>query len=173
MDEPVVQPRYKIFGYTCYTEIRRLQKKLGITCIYVTHDQKEALAMADRIAVLNEGKGEQVATPFELFTPTRLPFAADFIGQINILKGKASSIVGVLTHECAFSRSYLLLFKLTLKGVLNLTLETSSRWSSGLNRSSLVRQTIGPLKGKEVSTVFLRDEIEYAVEYTIRQPDPA
>jgi len=67
------------------TEIRRIQKKLGITCLYVTHDQSEALTMADRIVVMNKGKVEQIGTPQELYGNPRSLFVADFIGQANIV----------------------------------------------------------------------------------------
>ena len=66
-------------------ELRRLQVQLGITTIYVTHDQSEALAMSDRIAVMNEGHLEQLDTPAELYHHPRTAFVAGFIGQANLL----------------------------------------------------------------------------------------
>ena len=71
MDEPLSNLDAKLRLHM-RTEIRSLQKKLGITCLYVTHDQSEALTMADRIVVMNKGKVEQVGTPFEIYpTPSR------------------------------------------------------------------------------------------------------
>lgn len=70
-------------------EIRRIQQDYGLTAIYVTHDQSEALAMSDRIVVLNAGKVEQVDTPERLYAVPRTRFVADFIGSANILTGRA------------------------------------------------------------------------------------
>ncbi len=67
-------------------ELKELQKRLGVTLVFVTHDQEEALAMSDRIAVMNNGKVEQVGTPTEIYERPRTRFVADFIGEINILE---------------------------------------------------------------------------------------
>jgi putative spermidine/putrescine transport system ATP-binding protein len=68
-------------------ELKELQKRLGVTLVFVTHDQEEALAMSDRIAVMNGGRVEQVGTPTEIYERPRTRFVADFIGEINILEG--------------------------------------------------------------------------------------
>src|SRR5689334_24083684 len=70
-------------------EIRALQRRLGVTTIMVTHDQEEALAMADRIVVMNHGVVEQVGTPMEVYTRPRSPFVARFVGQMNFLEAIA------------------------------------------------------------------------------------
>jgi putative spermidine/putrescine transport system ATP-binding protein len=67
-------------------ELKDLQKRLGVTLVFVTHDQEEALAMSDRIAVMNKGRAEQVGTPTEIYERPRTRFVADFIGEINILE---------------------------------------------------------------------------------------
>jgi len=69
-------------------EIRRIQTKLGITTLFVTHDQDEALAVADRVAVMRDGRIEQVGTPEELYTRPVSPFIADFVGLSNRLAGQ-------------------------------------------------------------------------------------
>lgn len=74
-------------------ELKRLQKKLGITFVYVTHDQEEALTMSDRIAVMNEGVIEQLATPREIYDRPLTKFVAGFIGESNIFDGKVKSII--------------------------------------------------------------------------------
>ncbi len=67
-------------------ELKELQKRLGVTLVFVTHDQEEALAMSDRIAVMNKGRVEQVGAPTEIYERPRTRFVADFIGEINILE---------------------------------------------------------------------------------------
>lgn len=68
-------------------ELKRIQKKLGMTFVYVTHNQEEALTMSDRIAIINKGKIEQIDTPVNIYKNPRNLFVADFIGESNILKG--------------------------------------------------------------------------------------
>jgi iron(III) transport system ATP-binding protein len=75
-------------------EIRSLQRKLGVTTIMVTHDQEEALAVADRIVVMNHGAIEQVGTPQEIYREPASPFVADFVGKVNVLPGQVKD--GVL-----------------------------------------------------------------------------
>lgn len=67
-------------------EIRQLQKRLGVTTILVTHDQEEALSMADRVVVMNHGAIEQVGTPLDVYERPSTPFVAGFLGKINVLK---------------------------------------------------------------------------------------
>ncbi|HEU4438612.1 MAG TPA: TOBE domain-containing protein, partial [Methylomirabilota bacterium] len=75
-------------------EIRALQRRLGVTTIMVTHDQEEALAMADRIVVMNHGVVEQVGTPVEVYTRPRSPFVARFVGQMNFIEATAGERAG-------------------------------------------------------------------------------
>lgn len=70
-------------------ELKRLQKKLGITFIYITHDQEEAINMSDRIAVMNKGTFEQIGTPDEIYNHPKTSYVATFVGNANILKGTA------------------------------------------------------------------------------------
>lgn len=86
MDEPLSNLDAKLRLHM-RTEIRRIQQDLRITCLYVTHDQKEALTMSDRIMVMNRGRIEQVSTPMELYEDPATPFVADFIGQANLIPG--------------------------------------------------------------------------------------
>lgn len=73
-------------------ELKALQQQLGITFIYVTHDQEEALTMSDRIAVMSKGKVQQLATPVEIYERPVNKFVADFIGESNFLEGKVKSL---------------------------------------------------------------------------------
>ncbi|NQT92905.1 MAG: ABC transporter ATP-binding protein, partial [Lentisphaerae bacterium] len=74
------------------TEIRRICKDAGITTIYVTHDQKEALSMADRMAVMNEGRIQQVGTPHEVYLRPTTRFVAGFVGETNFLQGNVTAV---------------------------------------------------------------------------------
>lgn len=71
-------------------EIRALQQKLGVTTIMVTHDQEEALSVADRIVVMNHGLIEQVGTPMEIYREPASPFVADFVGKVNVMPANVS-----------------------------------------------------------------------------------
>lgn len=86
LDEPLSALDAKIRD-ELRTEIRRIQRQLNITTIYVTHDQEEALALSDRIVVMSKGKIEQVGQPFEIYNYPGTAFVAAFVGQINYLQG--------------------------------------------------------------------------------------
>ncbi len=75
-------------------EIRDIQRRLGITAIYVTHDQQEALALSDRVAIMNSGRLEQVGTPEEIYEHPRSKFVADFIGLSDFIPATVESIAG-------------------------------------------------------------------------------
>ena len=79
---------------TMQLELKRLQKKLGITFIYITHDQEEAINMSDRIVVMNQGQFEQIGTPDEIYNHPKTSYVATFVGNANILKGKVAEING-------------------------------------------------------------------------------
>ena len=82
-------------------ELKRLQKKLGITFVYVTHDQEEAMTMSDRIAVMSDGLILQIDNPVEIYEKPKSRFVADFIGESNIFDGKIKTMEdGILHAEC-------------------------------------------------------------------------
>ena len=97
-------------------EIANLQKRLGITSVYVTHDQVEAMTMGDRIAVLHDGNLRQVGTPLDLYDTPQNVFVAQFIGtpNMNILKMKVSDDGSELSHP-------------------DITIKTPDRWKAGVN----------------------------------------
>jgi putative spermidine/putrescine transport system ATP-binding protein len=82
LDEPLSALDAKI-RVSLRAQIREIQKRLGITAIFVTHDQEEALSISDRIVVMNEGKMEQVGTPFEIYNFPQTEFVANFVGSLN------------------------------------------------------------------------------------------
>ena len=84
LDEPLSNLDVKL-RVAMRAELKRLQQVLGITTIFVTHDQQEALALSDRIAVMRDGRMEQVGTPHEIYESPRSLFVADFVGATNLL----------------------------------------------------------------------------------------
>lgn len=69
-------------------ELKAIQRKLGVTAVFVTHDQGEALSMSDRVVVMSEGRVRQIGTPDEIYRRPRDPFVAGFVGDVNILPGR-------------------------------------------------------------------------------------
>ncbi|MGD9808497.1 MAG: spermidine/putrescine ABC transporter ATP-binding protein PotA [Deferribacterales bacterium] len=86
LDEPLSALDYKL-RKQMQLELKRIQRMLGITFIFVTHDQEEALSMSDRVVVMNEGVIQQVGTPKEVYEEPKNLFVAKFVGEINILHG--------------------------------------------------------------------------------------
>ncbi|KFI27292.1 spermidine/putrescine ABC transporter ATP-binding protein [Haematobacter missouriensis] len=87
LDEPLSALDAKI-RISLREEIRAIQRRLGITTIYVTHDQEEALSMSDRVVVMNQGRAEQVAQPFEIYNRPATRFVASFVGTLNTFEGE-------------------------------------------------------------------------------------
>jgi putative spermidine/putrescine transport system ATP-binding protein len=86
LDEPLSALDAKV-RVSLRDEIRAIQKELGITTVFVTHDQEEALSISDRIVVMYGGKAEQVGTPFEIYNRPSTKFVANFVGTLNVLEG--------------------------------------------------------------------------------------
>ena len=86
LDEPLSALDAKV-RVSLRVEIRSIQKELGITTVFVTHDQEEALSISDRIVVMYGGKAEQVGTPFEIYNRPATKFVANFVGTLNVLEG--------------------------------------------------------------------------------------
>ena len=91
LDEPLGALDYQL-RKSLQLELKNLQKNLGITFIYVTHDQEEAMAMSDRIAVMNKGRIEQIATPADIYNKPETMFVATFIGENNIFRQDGACI---------------------------------------------------------------------------------
>ena len=92
-DEPLSNLDAKL-RVSMRTEIRRIQQKTGITAVYVTHDQSEAMALSDRIIIMNKGVVAQMGTPQEIYYHPNSEFVADFIGEANFLKGVCKGLDG-------------------------------------------------------------------------------
>ena len=89
LDEPLSALDAKI-RVALRVEIRSIQRQLGSTTVYVTHDQEEALSLSDRVVVMSEGRMEQVGTPFEIYNFPATSFVASFVGTLNVLTGKVT-----------------------------------------------------------------------------------
>ena len=100
LDEPLAALDLKM-RKDMQIELKEMHRKLGITFIYVTHDQEEALTLSDTIVVMNEGKIQQIGTPTDIYNEPQNSFVADFIGESNILNGKMikDKLVEFAGHE--------------------------------------------------------------------------
>ena len=110
LDEPLSALDAKV-RVSLREEIRSIQQKLGITTIFVTHDQEEALSISDRIAVMYGGRAEQVGAPFEIYNRPASKFVANFVGTLNVLEGTVSDASTGAVRVAAQ--------ELSLKGKLN------------------------------------------------------
>lgn len=93
LDEPLSALDLKLRQYM-RAELRAIQRRIGITFIYITHDQAEALAMSDRVAVMNAGRIEQVGSPRSIYSAPETPFVASFVGENNIIHGRIKRFDG-------------------------------------------------------------------------------
>ena len=152
MDEPLSNLDAKL-RVQMRTTIKKLQRRLGITTIYVTHDQEEALAISDRIAVMNQGNIMQIGTPEEIYRKPANPFVANFIGvsnfidcQVRCREGKgALSLPGDYTLEIPMQKAY----------------EGEAILSARPEQLFFDEQGI---PGKITLSIFLGDFIQYEVE---------
>ena len=115
-DEPLSATSTPSCAPRCGIEIKELQRRLGITSVYVTHDLEEALAISDRIVVMRDGVIEQIGTPAEIYDLPRNTFVADFVGSANLIRGRhrpdlerdglvvLETAGGALVHGTAFGR---------------------------------------------------------------------
>lgn len=104
MDEPLSNLDAKLRD-VMRTEIRRIQQKLGITSVYVTHDQLEAMTLSDQIVVMNQGHIEQIGPPQEIYRRPKTAFVADFIGTTNFVTGTVQDVAGDGVTVEVFGRS--------------------------------------------------------------------
>lgn len=113
LDEPLSALDYKL-RRTMQIELKHLHRKLGITFVFVTHDQEEALTMSDRVVVMNNGKIEQSGTPKEIYENPSNMFVAKFVGEINVFDGRVIGTKGSrmavtaegMTFECPNSKNF-------------------------------------------------------------------
>jgi len=158
-------------------EIRRIHEEVGTTMIYVTHDQKEALSMAQRMAVMREGHIEQVGTPREIYNRPASRFVADFIGETNFIDGRVIEIGDLCVVETPVGR----ILSSSMSGSLTVgsrvtcsvrpeSVELSPSDSGGLNRLPAVVRRVTYLGDNEQYMLELRDgSLIKAVKYNPRE----
>jgi spermidine/putrescine transport system ATP-binding protein len=144
-------------------ELKRVQAEVGITFVYVTHDQEEALTMSDRIAVMNRGKVEQLGSPEELYERPNTRFVADFIGTTNLLSGavESSDAAGALVRlaggdTCVVAGAGLQVGR---------TVELSVRPESILVKASngTTPGGVEPIRGHVEQVAYLGGNVQYQV----------
>ena len=145
-------------------ELKRLQRRLGITTVYVTHDQSEALALSDEIAVFNAGRIIQRGTPQDIYRHPKSQFVADFIGSANFLTGKvkeAAAAAGMALVEtphglfrCSFAQSV----------VAGQSVLVSARPEDFVLSDKLPGEGFNVLAGKIAHRVFLGEVVDYLID---------
>ena len=144
LDEPLSALDAKI-RVSLRNEIRAIQKKLGITAIFVTHDQEEALSISDRIVVMNEGNMEQVGTPFQIYNFPETEFVANFVGSLNTAEAEVTDPANGL---------------LSMDGVQF----TSAAKMNGLKKGDKVRIAIRPERFSFASEVRKPNVVDCTIE---------
>ena len=141
------------------SEIRDIQRRLGITTVFVTHDQVEALSMCDRVAVMEGGKLVQFGTPFEIYERPRHPFIADFVGRTNKLKGTVGDpgfvAAGPLTLRAGETPA---------KGSAVLVMIRPHRIQIGAKRTGHANGRTNVVAGRVVRTTYVGDLFQYDVD---------
>ncbi len=149
-DEPLSNLDAKL-RVSMRTEIRRIQQEAGITAIYVTHDQSEAMAISDQVIIMNKGNVEQVASPVDAYYTPKSKFVADFIGEANFLEGVVSGqnrvAIGDVSVECATG-----------------DLQPGSSCSVVLRPEGAVLGDAGAIQGKVVYSCFMGAYQDYHVQ---------
>ena len=153
MDEPLSNLDAKL-RVQMRSIIKKLQRRLGITTIYVTHDQEEALAISDRIAVMNLGEVKQIGTPTEIYAKPENPFVAGFIGVSNFLNCEITANDGQTAQ-------------VSIKGELDIDVPVRRVYTGKAQLSARPEQLFfseAGMPGKVLFSTFLGDYIEYEVE---------
>ncbi len=140
------------------SELRRLQKEVGITTIYVTHDQAEALALSDRIIVLNHGKIEQMGAPEELFYSPQTLFVADFMGYQRIADGK------VVNKQEGFAEVRVDSFIITAKAGQHVEVNDRVAVVARPGSFKIFEKERTQLKGRIVSKIFQGETVSYVIK---------
>ena len=154
LDEPLSNLDAKL-RENVRVELRQIQQKMGLSTIYVTHDQSEALSMSDAIVVLKDGIVHQVGTPQEIYFEPKTAFVADFIGTTNLISLKAESGNRVTYGGVSFAASNPV--KEGVEYVASVRPE-----SAGLSKDPVENQV--NLKARITNTMFLGEKVRYFLQ---------
>jgi iron(III) transport system ATP-binding protein len=147
-------------------EVRRLQRRLKITSIYVTHDQAEAMALSDRIVVMEAGRVQQVAAPFEIYAYPANRFVADFIGRVNFLEGRVAAMAdGAATVDVRGHRLEVPVRGKTVKPDDRVTLVVRPET---IRVAAAAHGGTGGFPGRIRRAVYLGASAEYEIEWEAR-----
>ena len=154
-------------------ELKRLQRTLGITTVYVTHDQSEALALSDEIAVFDSGRVIQRGTPQEIYRQPKNQFVADFVGSANFLPGTVRATEGGVTQvdtahgvmRCQFAEP----IGVGMKAFFTARPEDVVLFDSAGGAGGAPADGLNVLKGKIVNRVFLGEVVDYIVDLGDRE----
>jgi iron(III) transport system ATP-binding protein len=152
-------------------ELKRLQRSLGITTVYVTHDQSEALALSDEIAVFDAGRIVQLGTPQDIYRQPKSQFVADFVGSANFVPGTVLGSEGRLTQldtahglmQCIFTEP----IGAGMKALVTARPEDVVLFDGAA--ASALTDGLNTLKGKIVNRVFLGEVVDYIVDLGDRE----
>jgi len=163
LDEPLSNLDMKLRTHT-RAEIRRIQQTLGITAIYVTHDQEEAISIADRIVIMNQGKIIQIGSPEEIYNKPQNIFVADFIGNTNFIEaeilkiGAGIAVASIQDQQISIKHPTSdTSFKHNEEVYLTIKPEAVQISSNETSNASF--------KGKIAKTTFLGPHVEYEIEF--------
>ena len=167
MDEPLSNLDAKL-RVSMREEIRRIQKELGITTIYVTHDQEEAMAVSDRIAILNRGRLEQVGAPAEIYYRPESRFAAEFMGSSNIIEMEVKGWDEDHSRIAAETAGQTFSFRGEKPSGTRITLSVRPEWIRVVAGRRNGEKNILP--GTVLSSTFLGSMIRYRVSGPAEKP---
>ncbi len=159
LDEPLSALDAKI-RIALRQEIRTIQRQLNITTIYVTHDQEEALSLSDRIVVMNQGRIEQIGTPFAIYNRPRTRFVASFVGTLNLLNAK---IVDAATGRITIDGQEIRVNRLPT-GQPDLSLAIALR-PEVISLNDVYGQTANHLQGTVEDVTFLGPVVRICVRF--------
>lgn len=157
LDEPLSNLDAKL-RVSLRKELKRLQKELGITTLYVTHDQEEALTLSDRIAVFNNGFIEQVGTPYEIYNQSKTEFVCDFIGSINKISAETLNTLQGNAKIFNDSEGYVRLERVKLTRMDQNDLELSGTITDLEFNGILIKYTVELLNNNEVIHIIEKND---------------
>jgi putative spermidine/putrescine transport system ATP-binding protein len=163
MDEPL-GALDKNLRYQMQVEIKDIQRRLGMTVVYVTHDQEEAMNMSDRIGIMNGGRVEQVGTPLAIYEEPANTFIARFLGQANLVDGELKGISGgVGTFAMAGGQTFQARVNGTLSAAPSLFVRPE-RISMHSNTAAAAASGTNQTTGRVRRTSFLGNIVRYAID---------